>query len=271
MSTPPPDARSSRSELVSVRATGTDGVVLRLTPEAPIPALRPGRFFMLRREDGLSPAIPRPLSLYRQTDGDLEFLVKVVGPGTRALAESAPGTRLRTVGPLGNGWPVLGGEGPPIVAIGGGIGSAPFYELLRQAPAGNPTLIYGARTAGFLYDLEDFLETGVRVLAATDDGSQGFHGNVVQCLEQQWSAGTLPERVRLLCCGPEPMMDAVRRLAESRDLECYLSLETTMGCGVGICNGCAVPTAPDGPLGDWPVAKCCVDGPVFDARALRKA
>lgn len=279
MPAPPPDARSFRSELISVRPSGSDGAVLRVRPELDQPALRAGRFFMLRREDGLSPAIPRPFSLYRQVDGDLEFLIKVMGQGTRALAESRPGARLVTIGPLGNGWPTLGGGGAPWVGVAGGIGSVPFFEGVRQSLAGMDghapaapadwTLIYGGRNAGFLYDLEEFMELGVRVLAATDDGSQGFKGNVVQCLEQLWESGRLPEEVRLLSCGPEPMMEAVAEVARARSLECYLSLETYMGCGVGICNGCAVMTEPDGPLGAWPVAKCCVDGPIFPAGAIR--
>ena len=279
MPAPPPDARSFRSELVSVRPTGSDGVVLRIRPELPQRGLRAARFFMLRRDDALSPAIPRPFSFYREVDGDLEFLIKVMGKGTRALAQSAPGTSLVTVGPLGHGWPTLDGDGVPWVGIAGGIGSVPFYEGVRQALAGMDgaapvkredfTVIYGGRNAGFLYDLGEFADLGVRVLAATDDGSQGFHGNVIQCLEHLWAAGELPQKVRLLSCGPEPMMEAVARLARERSLECYLSLETYMGCGVGICNGCAVATEPEGPLGAWPVAKCCVDGPVFPADAIK--
>lgn len=262
-----------------MRPSGSDGAVLRVRPELDQPALRAGRFFMLRREDGLSPAIPRPFSLYRQVGGDLEFLIKIMGRGTRALAETRPGEKLVTVGPLGHGWPTLDGSGVPWVGIAGGIGSVPFFEGVRQSLAGMDghaptkpadwTLIYGGRNAGFLYDLEEFMDLGVRVLAATDDGSQGFHGNVIQCLEHLWESGQLPDEVRLLSCGPEPMMEAVAGVARQRELECYLSLETYMGCGVGICNGCAVMTEPEGPLGAWPVAKCCVDGPVFAASAIR--
>lgn len=279
MPAPPADARSFRSEIVSIRPTGSDGIVLRVRPEEDFPALRAARFFMLRREDELSPAIPRPFSLYRQVDGDLEFLIKVMGRGTKALAESQVGTKLVTVGPLGHGWPTLDGDGAPWVGIAGGIGSVPFFEGVLQSMAGMDgatptsadqwTLIYGGRNAGFLYDLDEFMDLGVRVLAATDDGSQGFKGNVIQCLEQQWELGRLPEKVRLLSCGPEPMMEAVAEVARERELECFLSLETYMGCGVGICNGCAVMTEPEGELGAWPVAKCCVDGPVFRADAIR--
>jgi len=279
MPAPPTDSRVFHSRVLEVTPTGADGFILRVQPDHELPALRAARFFMLRREDGLSPWIPRPFSVYRQRDdGSLEFLIKVMGRGTRALSETAPGTDLFTVGPLGLGWPTLDGEGAPWVMIGGGIGSAPFYMGIEQALAGmddgapvdpaDITFVYGAARAGHLYAVDAFEQLGVRVVRATDDGSDGFRGNVVQALEDLWARGELPEQVRLLACGPEPMMAAVGRVAEERGLDCWLSLETLMGCGVGICNGCAVETVKDGPLGDWPVVKCCVEGPVFESRAV---
>jgi dihydroorotate dehydrogenase electron transfer subunit len=133
------------------------------------------------------------------------------------------------------------------------------------------TFLFGAATKGLLYDLDAYTEQGIRVLAATDDGSQGFHGNVLQLLDGLWERGELPRDVRLLACGPDPMLEAVERLARANDLACWLSLETLMGCGVGICNGCPVPTRAEGPLGAWPNAKCCVEGPVFSVDAVALA
>ena len=129
-------------------------------------------------------------------------------------------------------------------------------------------LLYGAATRGLLYDLERFRGLGAATLTATDDGSEGFHGNVLELLAHEQEAGRLPREVRLLACGPEPMLLAVERLARARELPCWLSLETQMGCGVGICNGCPVPTRAEGPLGAWPNAKCCVEGPVFPIDAI---
>jgi len=280
MPAPPDDARSYAAETVRVEACGDDGVILSIRVDGALGPLRAGRFFMLRRADNLSPAIPRPFSVYRQqADGTLDFLIKVMGPGTRALAETRPGTELVAVGPLGIGWNTLDGAGDPWVMLAGGIGSAPFFMGIEQAQQGmdgaqpvandRMTLFYGAATAGLLYDFEAFEALGVRTLAATDDGTRGFRGNVVQLLEEEWSAGRVPERVRVLACGPDPMLQAVARMAGERELDCWLSLETMMGCGVGICNGCAVETLPEGPLGDWPVAKCCVDGPVFKTDAIK--
>jgi dihydroorotate dehydrogenase electron transfer subunit len=281
MPAPPTDARSLRASATSVVRCGDDGVILRIRPELEQAPLRAARFFMLRREDALSPAIPRPFSVYRQEGRELEFLIKVMGRGTRALADCTPGTALRAIGPLGNGWPTLDPDGPPWVMLAGGIGSAPFYMAIEQARAGmdgaHPvraeriTLLYGAARAGLLYDLAAFASLGVRVATATDDGSHGLRGNVLQLLERLWETGELPREVRLLACGPDPMLVAVERLAAAHDLECWLSLETLMGCGVGICNGCPVPTRADGPMGAWPNAKCCVEGPVFSTRAITLA
>ena len=267
MPAPPADARSFLTECVSVVPCGDDGVILRVRAEEPLPPLRAGRFFMLSADVPDFPAIPRPFSVYRQDGAELEFLIKVMGRGTRSLAELDAGVSVRATGPLGNGWPELG-EGEHWVMLAGGIGSVPFYLAIEQAlasglAADGMTLIYGAATSGLLYDLERFASLGVRVVAATDDGSEGFHGNALDALSREWESGNIPTSCRLLACGPDPMLCAIERLARERALECWLSLEGLMGCGVGICNGCPVPTVPEGAMGDWPNAKSCVEGPIF--------
>jgi dihydroorotate dehydrogenase electron transfer subunit len=278
MPAPPPDARSFLGEVVSNVPCGDDGVLLALRPEVALPPVRASRFFMLRAEERRAPLIPRPFSLYRQRGGTCEFLIKVMGRGTRALASTRPGERVRMVGPLGNGWPALDGDGPPWVMLAGGVGSAPFFLAIEQAQAGmdgkRPAqrsqlfYLYGAARKGLLYDLDAFRALGVPLFTATDDGSEGLRGNVLALLAGLWAKGTVPRACRLLACGPERMLEAVEELAHERGLEAWLSLETLMGCGVGICNGCPVPTRSDGPLGSWPNAKCCVEGPVFSARAI---
>lgn len=281
MPAPPPDARSLAAEVVRVTPCGEDGVVLAVRPERRLPAVRASRFFMLRRADRLSPLIPRPFSIYRQREDELEFLIKVMGRGTRALASSRPGDALGLIGPLGNGWPALEGGGAPWVMLAGGVGSAPFALAIPQALAGMDgkrpargeelVLLYGAARRGLLYDLEPFRNLGARLFTATDDGSEGFRGNVLQLLEDLQRRGELPAEVRLLACGPHPMLVAVERFARARGLACWLSLETLMGCGVGICNGCPVATRPEGSMGSWPNAKCCVEGPVFPLEAITLA
>ena len=276
MPAPPADARSILGTAVGVSRCGDDGVILRVETDRAIPPIRAGRFFMVRREDRVSPSIPRPFSVYQQSGRELRFLVKVMGAGTRALADCTPGTKIRLVGPLGNGWPTLDGDGPPWVMLGGGIGSVPFYMGIEQALAGMDArkpakadqllYVYGAARKGLLYDLEAFQSLGVRVATCTDDGSFGFKGNVLQLLESLQAKKEIPAQVRLLACGPERMLEAVERHAQKHSLQAWLALENLMGCGVGICNGCPVPTRSDGPMGAWPNAKCCVEGPVFSTR-----
>jgi dihydroorotate dehydrogenase electron transfer subunit len=264
MPAPSADARSMRGEALGVERCGDDGVILRVATEAKLPPIRAARFFMLRREDRLSPAIPRPFSIYRQVGDELWFLIKVMGAGTAALAACVPGTKLRVIGPLGNGWPELDPNGPPWVMLAGGIGSAPFYMAIEQAAKREQLVyLYGAARKGLLYDLEAFQSLGVRVAACTDDGSFGLRGNVLQLLQQLQARKEIPSTVRLLACGPERMLAAVEEHAWKNGTEAWLSLETLMGCGVGICNGCPVPTRPEGRRGSWPNAKCCVEGPVF--------
>lgn len=280
MVAPPLDTRSLHGKVLAIRPSGSDGVILTVEVPQDFGPLGAGRFFMLRRADRAAPAIPRPFSLYRQgPNGELEFLIKAIGPGTRSLAGSQIGEQISVIGPLGNGWPQLPTDDTPLIMLAGGIGSAPFYiavqDALRGANGSPPVppsglhLIYGGRNEGMLYDLDQFQALGIAVTACTDDGSLGFHGNVVEALKDHWLAGRLPKKARLWTCGPEPMMRAVVQVADEEDLECWFSLETYMGCGVGICNGCAVFTTPEGSLGEWPVAKCCVEGPVFSARDVK--
>jgi dihydroorotate dehydrogenase electron transfer subunit len=278
MPAPPDDARALLARTLEVRPLGGGAILLRVEPEVPLPPVRASRFFMLKRLDRLAPLIPRPYSLYRQSEGVLEFLIKLLGRGSQALAALRPGENLRLVGPLGNGWPTLDGEGPPWVMLAGGVGSAPFPLAIEQAlagmdgaapcPAEKLHLLFGAACADQLVDLDAFQATGIAVHTATMDGSHGQRGHVLGLLGDLQARGVLPEEVRLLACGPEPMLHAVEAHAQARGLEAWLSLETLMGCGVGICNGCPVPTRPEGPLGSWPNAKCCVEGPVFSTRAI---
>lgn len=278
MPAPPQDARSRSASVVRCTPCGADAFVLELDPGEELAPVRASRFFMLRREDGTSPLIPRPFSLYRQRRGNLEFLIKVMGAGTQALVNAPPGSKMRLIGPLGNGWPAIDGDGPDWVMLAGGVGSAPFWMGIEQALGGmdgkRPArrnqvhLLLGAATSGLLYDLAGFQELGAPVHAATMDGSCGHQGHVLSLLAQLQATAKVPQRVRLLACGPERMLEAASHLALERGWDAWLSMETWMGCGVGICNGCPIPTRAQGPRAAWPNVKCCVEGPVFHVREV---
>jgi dihydroorotate dehydrogenase electron transfer subunit len=124
------------------------------------------------------------------------------------------------------------------------------------------TLCYGVRSAAYLAGVEQFRNAGVEVRLATDDGSLGQPRLVTDLLSE-----VLVEypNTHVICCGPEPMMEAVAHMTRQRDIECHVSLETPMACGIGICFSCV---AKVGTETDWDYQRTCVEGPVFNARDI---
>ena len=242
----------------------------------------PGQFLMLRLAGCNDPLLGRPLALYdtvldaagQPVGVDVVYLV--LGKMTRRLATYQPGQLLDVWGPLGNGF-APSAAGGHLVMVAGGIGQTPFLALAREAlgkrrygdparaiaPAARVTLCYGARSKDYLAGLEDFAVLGVEVRTSTDDGSAGQRGFVTEV-----AAGVLAEspQARVVCCGPEPMMSAMARLAAERRVSCQVSLETPMACGIGICFSCVARVRTAG--GEWDYKRTCVEGPVFDAASL---
>ncbi len=242
----------------------------------------PGQFLMLRLASVNDPLIGRALALYDtvlsaagEPQGiDVVYLVK--GKFTTRLAESLPGQLLDVWGPLGNGFPAEPVE--HLIMVAGGIGQTPFVALAAEflghrrygapprvfAPSDTVTLCYGARTADMLAGVDDFRRLGVDVHVATDDGSQGHRGLVTELLEPILDRVERPHRI--VCCGPEVMMEAVADIAARRGSPCQVSLETPMACGIGICFTC-VARIRDA-AGNWDYKRTCVEGPVFDAARI---
>ncbi|RMG34733.1 MAG: dihydroorotate dehydrogenase electron transfer subunit [Planctomycetota bacterium] len=272
----------------------------RLRIECPAIAARilPGQFVMLRPAEGTDPLLGRPFALFDVADGpdgtarqfDIGFVV--VGKLTRRMSRWEPGCPVAVWGPLGNGFPTeYQGH---LVCVAGGIGQTPFLAVAREAlglrrygsPPRQPasqsrrvTVLYGVRSAELLAGVEAFRTAGAAVFVSTDDGTQGHRGLVTDLLAamlgqplpaEQASATTeavrnLPRPDRILCCGPEPMMQAVARLANEHGIPCWLSLETPMACGFGACFSCVVRVREqDG----WDYRRTCVEGPVFAAERL---
>ena len=236
--------------------------------DGPIPATGAGQFFMLRTEKRWPVQLPRPFSLYERGDDGAwgSFLVKPVGEGTRAICDLRPGEKMIVTGPLGRPFPE-DVEDP--ICVAGGVGLAPFLVLAQaQRRRGKRTrLLFGGRNRDALSGIEDFQDIS-DVHASTDDGSFGYHGLVTSLLEDLLSKGVVKEGETVFCCGPDPMMEAVAALCERRGLRCFLSLETYMACGYGVCNGCTVEVQGER-FGDWPYSKTCIEGPVYEACELR--
>ena len=163
--------------------------------------------------------------------------------------------------------------------VAGGIGQTPFLALGREqlqkrdygwpprqvAPSEKVTLCYGARSADLLAGLDDFRAVGIDVRVATDDGSAGHHGLVTDLLSR-CLAEAETTTCRVVCCGPEAMMEAVAGISASANVPCQVSLETPMACGIGICFSCVTKVIQ--PDGTWDYKRTCVDGPVFDAKKI---
>jgi dihydroorotate dehydrogenase electron transfer subunit len=241
----------------------------------------PGQFVMVRLADCDDPLLGRPLALYDTADGgggpqalDVVYLVK--GKLTSRLARLRPGDEVEVWGPLGNGFPCRAAE--HLVMVAGGIGQTPFLALAQEClghrqygdppraagPARRVSLCYGARSAELLAGVGDFQRAGVEVHVSTDDGTAGRHGLVTDVLADVLKPAEAG--VRVVCCGPEPMMAAVARLAAARRVPCEVSLETPMACGIGICFSCVAKVREAD--GGWDYRRTCVEGPVFDAETI---
>jgi dihydroorotate dehydrogenase electron transfer subunit len=242
----------------------------------------PGQFVMARLVDTNDPLLGRPLALY-DTVLDaagapvaIDLVYLLVGKMTALLAQLVAGHELDLWGPLGNGFTPRTCD--HLVMVAGGIGQTPLpalaSEYRQQREYGDPpraagsaqriTLCYGARSAAFLAGIEDFERRNVEVQISTDDGSAGHRGFVTELLERVLE--TSSHATAIACCGPEPMMAAVARIAHQRSVPCDLSLETPMACGLGICFSCVAKVRDAS--GGWDYRRTCVDGPVFDSRAV---
>lgn len=265
--------RSAASRLHRVaRIRVLSGGCFALEVEGPILPTLPGQFYMLRTRERWPVLLPRPFSLYERGEDGLEgsFLIKAVGPGTQALRDLQVGEEVWVTGPMGGSFPLEGAAAADPVCVAGGIGLAPFWLWARhQQAAGRPKprLLFGGRDATALAGMQDF-EAMTRLHTATDDGSHGFHGLVTALMEDLIAKGEIAGAGETVyCCGPDPMMHAVAELAQRHGMKCYLSLETYMACGYGVCNGCTVEVRGER-FGDWPYAKTCMQGPVFAAEEL---
>ncbi len=247
----------------------------------------PGQFVMLRLANFDDPLLGRPLALYDtvlSAHGEphsIDIVYLVTGKMTARLASFQAGQRLDLWGPLGNGFPPLPVE--QLIMVAGGIGQTPFMALGREflglREYGSParvvpkskkvTFCYGARRAEYLAGVEDFRALGLDVRLATDDGSTGHHGLVTDVLRQVLteSRNQIAARTcRVVCCGPEKMMEAVSETSHSAAVPCQVSLETPMACGIGICFTCVAKVKQ--PDGDWDYRRTCVEGPVFNAAEI---
>jgi dihydroorotate dehydrogenase electron transfer subunit len=226
-------------------------------------ACQPDGCFRLRR--------PFSVCRWQESDdgGEIGVLFAVVGEGSRFLDARRPGDHVEILGPLGRPFRPIPGRIP--VLIGGGRGVAPLLLLADQIAGAFPDglLLYGARDEAALFPTE---ACPYPVYRATLDGSAGRMGTVLDLLTAMLGQGAIrPKTGALFACGPMPMLESLSAIASEAGIPAQVSLETTFGCGTGLCAGCAVPLFPrEGEEGDafQRYAFACADGPVFDASRI---
>ncbi|HTM57204.1 MAG TPA: dihydroorotate dehydrogenase electron transfer subunit [Candidatus Udaeobacter sp.] len=271
--------------------TGPDYRWLEVDVPPSFPRPRPGQFIQLLLAAPCAVLLPRPMSVASAESHDegvtIGFLYTAVGTGTRLLSALSPGDEVEVLGPLGRGFP-LEQSGIPVL-IAGGRGVAPLIfaaQALAQTPADSRgaspcEFLFGARSADLLVGLEsaqsEIARIGGRLHLATDDGSRGTRGNVIDLLDR--IVPSLGGTIVIHACGPHAMLKAVARWALARSVPAWLAMESVMACGTGVCRGCPLPRSetrrsafdPDGTpslFGNHEYAMCCTEGPVFEAGDL---
>ncbi|TGY64806.1 dihydroorotate dehydrogenase electron transfer subunit [Dubosiella muris] len=210
---------------------------------------RPGQFVEIEVPGYF---LRRPISISEITDNGLVIVYKVVGDGTKAMANMEAGEALDLFGPCGNGFPKA--EGDSLLLIGGGVGVPPLLEVAKQNKDKALTVVLGFNTKDDVFYEAAFQQLGANVYVATMDGSYGVRGTVVDAIEQKHI-----ENPFMMACGPLPMLKAL----DARYEHGYLSLEARMACGIGACMGCVVE------MRDGSMKRVCKDGPVFEVRRVK--
>ena len=211
-----------------------------------------------------STLLPRPISICQVNDKKdaLRIVYRIAGQGTAEFSSYCEGDSVEILGNLGNGFPTEVAEGKKVFLMGGGIGIPPMLELARELPASaEKQIILGYRDSQ-LFLKEDLAENGT-VYIATEDGSIGTKGNVMNAIEENHLQADV-----IFACGPMPMLRAIKKYAEEKGIKAYISLEEHMACGVGACLGCVVKTKEVDHHSHVHNARICTDGPVFDAEEV---
>ena len=223
-----------------------------------LPEMLPGQFVQVEVPNSKSTYLRRPISInyVDYANNQLWLLVRKAGEGTSSLMKLAENNIVNLMLPLGNGFTIFPGE--TMLLIGGGVGVAPLLYLGKKAKeaGANVKFLLGARTENDLLELEQFEAVG-DVFVSTENGGKGEKGFVTQ--HSVLNSGSFS---RIACCGPMPMMKAVAKIAKDKSIECEVSLENVMACGLGACLCCVEDTVEGNVC-------VCKEGPVFNIKRLK--
>ncbi len=235
-----------------------DGIFIMWMETEAAKTARPGQFISMYTNDA-GKLLPRPISIC-ETDGKekLRVVYRVTGEGTgtEQFSRMKAGDTLDIIAPLGNGFPLGRAKGRRVFLMGGGIGVPPILELAKQMECKEKQIIVGYRN-GQTFLREEFEQNGTLYIS-TEDGSVGTKGNVMDAVRGNGLRGDI-----IYACGPAPMLRAIKEFAGDNHMECYISLEERMACGIGACLGCVCQSKEKDPHSNVKNKRICKDGPVF--------
>lgn len=220
--------------------------------------IKPGQFLNIRVSDNIFPLLRRPFSVCDVQGDNLYLMFNIMGQGTNILAHKPLESNIDILGPLGNGFNLKGNYDTAVI-VAGGLGAAPFPFFTRAVQDKKEILTFiGGRT------FHDVIKYGMKnIKVATDDGSEGFKGNVVQLLNEN-VALFKSKNVKFFACGPTPMLKALKTFCIDNEFECEASTECAMACGFGICQGCPIESTQN----PEKYLLVCKDGPVFNMKDI---
>ena len=255
------------------RRIAADHYQLRLKSRTVSRKSKPGQFVHLLcvEEPGMAPLLRRPISIFDADPktGTIDLIYKVMGEGTEHLSKVRSGASLDSLGPLGSTFQVPN-SAKTVYLVGGGVGIPPLYFLAKKLKKNSRVkteVFLGARTKAWVICAADFKKLGVPVHAATDDGSLGHRGSVVDLLKTVIAKQSHPNSM-IYICGPTAMMRAAAAATRQFNIPAQVSLEERMGCAMGVCMGCVVEVNSE-PVGSHArFQRVCTEGPVFDSEEV---
>ena len=217
---------------------------------------KPGQFISVYSNDK-SRVLPRPISICEidREKGTLRIVYRVVGKGTEEFSKAEAGDSFEILGPLGNGFPIEEAKGKKVLMIGGGIGVPPMLQTAQEIE-GEAIIVSGYRNQDLF--LKEELESAGTLFIATEDGSVGTKGNVVDAIRENQIEADM-----MFACGPKPMLRALKNYALEKGIPCWISMEEKMACGVGACLACVCQSKDVDSHSHVHNKRICKDGPVF--------
>lgn len=252
------EKRKENSRVLSQEKIARDIYSMWIKTEAAAEAT-PGQFISMYTNDA-SKLLPRPISICEidKENGSLRVVYRVTGEntGTEGFSKLQTGDVVPVIGPLGNGFPTEKAVGKRVFLMGGGIGVPPILELAKQMECDKKQIVVGYRDAQTF--LRNEFEQNGEVYISTEDGSVGTKGNVMDAVRENALEADI-----IYACGPMPMLRAIKSYAEENGIECYISLEERMACGIGACLGCVCKSKKKDHHSNVHNMRICKDGPVF--------